>query len=177
MKKQSIYVDMDGVVADFEGGAATFLGYRIDPGKYYPDNDWKKIRNHKRIFRDLPKMKRADEMVNLARRFRDELGYELLFLTAMPHNNDMHWAFWDKILWVKNYYPDIPVHFGPRSSDKKEHCEPGDILIDDRSDNCDQWQAAKGIAIRVKRNSYTSALKELEELLEKKLGLKRLSQY
>ena len=37
--------------------------------------------------------------------------------------------------------------FGPYSKDKHQHCEPGDILIDDRSSNIEEWRAVGGIAI------------------------------
>jgi hypothetical protein len=38
----------------------------------------------------------------------------------------------------------IPVLFGPYSFDKYKHCTPGDILIDDRTSNCEEWRAAGG---------------------------------
>lgn len=177
MKKQTLYLDMDGVVADWVAGAAAIVGYRLDdPKQFYPEHDWIKIRDHARMFRDLPKMPHADEMVRIARRFRDELDWELLFLTAIPHYNDVHWAFWDKMMWTTDYYPDIPVHFGPYSQDKEKHATPGDVLVDDRPDNCSQWRDKQGTAIEVKYGSYNSALMELNSLLERKLSLSRLGQ-
>ena len=175
MKTQTLYLDMDGVVADWVAGAAAIVGYRLDnPKDFYPEQDWIKIRDHARMFSDLPKMPNADEMVNIARRFRDELGWQLLFLTAIPHYNDVHWAFWDKMKWVNEHYPDIPVHFGPYSQDKEKHATPGDILVDDRPDNCSQWREKQGIAVEVKYGSYNSALMELNDMLERELSLTRL---
>lgn len=163
---KTIYLDMDGVVADWEAGAAELVGYVSEyPEKPYPPSDWEKIRNHKRIFRNLPKMKRADELVELARRFRDELGWQLLFLTAVPHYNDIHWAYYDKVMWAFERYPDIPVHFGPYSQDKRNHTKPGDILVDDRFDNCEGWREAGGIAVRVTKY-YGEALDELRRVFE-----------
>jgi hypothetical protein len=77
----------------------------------------------------------------------------------------VHWAFWDKILWAQERYPDIPVHFGPYSEDKQKHCVPGDILVDDRPDNCQSWRDAGGIAVRVTKE-YGLALEELNRILE-----------
>ena len=54
------------------------------------------------------------------------------------------------------------------------HCKSGDILVDDRPDNCAQWKEANGIAIRVDYQNYNKALQELEEILEKKLSLRSL---
>jgi hypothetical protein len=164
----TLFLDMDGVVADWEAGVAEFIGYTLeDPTAHYPASDWQKIRAHVRLFRHLPKMQRADEMVNIARKFRDELGYELIFLTAVPHYNDIHWAFYDKVLWALDNYPDIPVHFGPFAADKQRHCQPGDILVDDRQDNCQHWAAASGIPVNVPRE-YEPALVELEALFNSK---------
>lgn len=163
----TIYLDMDGVVADWVAEVEKIIGYRLtDPSVRYPAVDWEKIRGHIRIFRDMPKMPQADEMVNLARKFRDDLGYQLLFLTAIPHYNDVHWAFYDKMVWAQEKYPDIPVHFGPYSEDKKKHCIPGDILVDDRKDNCEGWTEAGGIAVRVTAD-YQKALNELEDLYQR----------
>lgn len=167
MNKKTFYLDIDGVIADWVTNATKIIGYELtDPRSYYPPEDWVKLRDHQRLFLNLPKMKHADEMVSLARKFRDVLGYELLFLTAIPHYNDVHWAFWDKMLWAQERYPDIPVHFGPYSQDKQKHCRPGDILVDDRIDNCEQWEQAGGIAVKVDLD-YISALDAVQALFDK----------
>lgn len=172
---QTIYLDMDGVIADFVAGAAEITGHRLsDPTQMYKDEDWVKIRDHQHIFRNLPLMPYANEIADVARRFRDELGWGLLFLTAIPHYNDMPWSFWDKIKWVEEHFPDIPVHFGPYAADKRSHCTPGDILVDDRLDNCIQWRGAEGVAIHVTDTALAFA--ELKKLLDNKLSLMQLNQ-
>jgi hypothetical protein len=65
----------------------------------------------------------------------------------VPKANDISWAFYDKVIWAQTNFPGIPVMFGPYSKDKWKHCLTGDILIDDRSSNIDEWRAAGGIAI------------------------------
>lgn len=163
---KTFYLDMDGVVADWTGGVEQLIGYRLeDPKVYYPADDWAKIKASVRLFRNLPKMPKADQMVDMARKFRDVHGWQLLFLTAVPHYNDVHWAFWDKMLWVQERYPDIPVHFGPYSGDKQKHCLPGDVLVDDRPDNCQHWEAAGGKAVHVPYDNYDKALDEVAHML------------
>lgn len=134
---------MDGVVADWNMGTA-FLKSR-------PVNQhWTELKlNYPRIYRDLPLTTQAHELVNIARTLRDQNKYNLLFLTAVPKNNDFHWAFYDKVMWAQHYFPDVPVHFGPYSQDKFLHCQPGDILIDDRLDNCQAWTNRQGIAVHI----------------------------
>jgi hypothetical protein len=73
-------------------------------------------------------------------------GYELRFLTAVPRRNDFPWAFEDKVHWANYHFPDIPVWFGPFSDDKQVRSEPGNVLIDDRASNIDQWRARGGWA-------------------------------
>jgi 5'(3')-deoxyribonucleotidase len=163
---QTIYLDLDGVLADFSSAAREVLNKsqdNLDINGRWPDNDWNKIRNHKHFYRTLPLMPRAYEMVALARGFRDTLGWELYMLTAIPHKNDMHHVFHDKIDWVNEHFSDIRVHFGPYSEDKQYHCTPGDILVDDRTSNCEEWRSKGGIAVKVGSN-YALALNELAQL-------------
>jgi 5'(3')-deoxyribonucleotidase len=172
----TIYLDMDGVVADWDAMAQKVLGKpKSSVNGRWPDSDWNKLRDHPNFYRLLSKMPRADDLVNLARRFRDELGWKLYFLTAIPHDNDVPDVFMDKVEWTQEYYPDIRVHFGPYSTDKQDHCRQGDILVDDRSDNCNQWTARGGTAVRVHDDAYNGALKELESILEKKLSMRRIA--
>lgn len=155
---------MDGVVADWEAAAAGFLGRPMrepNSSTFYRNTpeEWERIKTQSRFYRDLPLMPRVDELVDLARQYRDTLGWNLLFLTAVPKNDDVPWAFYDKVLWATERFPDIPVHFGPHSWDKYKHCRTaGDVLVDDRPDNCEQWRAAGGVAFKVDGNDLASVL-------------------
>lgn len=154
----TIYLDMDGVVADFQGAVNDIVGARqIQPHEHYSDEDWQQIRSHQRLFGSLRPLEGADQLVDQARMFRSQLGWNLLFLTAIPHTNDMPWVFWDKMQWVQRYWPDIAVHFGPHSHDKHLHCRPGDVLVDDRGDNCGQWRRAGGRAIHYRSRQQALA--------------------
>jgi hypothetical protein len=159
----TLYLDMDGVVADFDAAAERFIGRpRTTPDDRWRQEDWQRIRMYQHWFLDLPKTAQADQIVTTARKFRDQLGWQLLFLTAIPRGNDFPWAFYDKIKWASCFYPDIPVHFGPYSDDKAAHYSTGDILVDDRLTNCEQWRAAGGEAIRAR--DLDLAHRELEAL-------------
>jgi len=143
---------MDGVVADFRANALRVVGLPSDTDDQYLDREWQRLRDNPHLFLELPLMPRAHELVNIARQYRDHLGWELLFLTAIPRNNDLPWAFHDKAEWVRLHFSEIPVHFGPYSQDKHLHCTtPGDILVDDRADNCSDWTRAGGLAFKVGR--------------------------
>lgn len=174
----TFYLDMDGVVADWDLGVAPIIGElrtRYVNGHYKnTPEEWARIKTHQRLYRDLPVMPLADQLVNLARQYRDQLGWQLLFLTAVPKDDDVPWAFYDKVLWAQEYFPDIPVHFGPHSTDKHRHCSPGDILVDDRKDNCESWQARGGQALRVQSRDLTPVIQELKQDLARRQSFQRL---
>jgi 5'(3')-deoxyribonucleotidase len=174
---QTLYLDMDGVVADWETAANRFFQRPMrepDPHTHYRNTleEWEQIKTQHRFYRDLPLMPRVDELVNLARQYRDELDWELLFLTAVPKNDDVPWVFYDKVHWAQKYFPDIPVHFGPHSWDKCKHCKLGDILVDDRPDNCLQWEEAGGIAFKVDNNDLDTVLHNIIADLTARIALK-----
>lgn len=162
-KPNCLYLDMDGVVADFDTAAEQFLGIprREDyvQGHYkLSREEWDLLKAEERFYRTLPLMELSDQLVSVARQYRDSLGWELKFLTAVPKKLDVPWAFQDKVLWAQEHFPDIPVMFGPLSVDKWRHCQPGDILVDDRWDNCTAWREHGGWAIQVKRRSLAEAI-------------------
>jgi 5'(3')-deoxyribonucleotidase len=162
---KTLYIDMDGVVADWNQGAAQIAGHALNnPTARYSPEDWNKIKNHQRMYRELPLMPEAEALMTLARDFRDRSGWNLLFLTAIPHDNDVHWAFWDKCIWAQRYFPDVAVHFGPYSYDKHLHCQPGDILVDDRPENISDWRQAGGHGVLVVGSDFTAVLAELRSL-------------
>ena len=172
----TFYLDMDGVVADWDAGAARILGgplrEKLVNGHYKNTaEEWLKLRNQHRMYRDLPLMPWANTLVDLARQYRDRLGWELKFLTAVPQNDDMPWAFTDKVYWAMERFPDIPVMFGPHSTDKYKHCRTGDILVDDRSDNCASWTSAGGLAVHVRSHDILPAIDMVRQDLAERMAL------
>lgn len=142
----TLYLDMDGVVADFDEYAYRTLG--VPPsGGIYSDDVWQKLAANPRIYRDLKKTPVADELVSTCKTLSKNYNYDLKFLSAVPKGNDVPWAFYDKMTWALFFFPDIPVMFGPYSKDKYKHCHNGDILIDDRRSNIEEWTAAGGFGI------------------------------
>jgi len=155
-----LFVDIDGVIADFDEYALRISG--IPPRKgVYNSQEWQKIAENPRLYRDLIKTKYADELILQCKNFCEINNYELIFLTAVPKGNDIHYAFYDKVCWVLKYFPDIPVHFGPHSKDKHTHCDDNDILIDDRESNIQEWREAGGTAIH--HENLTDTIRELYE--------------
>jgi 5'(3')-deoxyribonucleotidase len=157
----TLYIDMDGVIADFDEYANRTLGLPPSAGIYL-DDQWTLLAENKRIYRDLKKTPYADQLLEECKDFAITKEYNLQFLTAVPKANDVKWAFFDKVEWAQTHFPGIPVMFGPYSKDKWQHCQPGDILIDDRLSNIDEWRAAGGIAIH--HIAFDTTLYELFKL-------------
>jgi len=177
----TLYLDMDGVLADFNALARQTLRATAQDESdaaargRWPQEEWNKLKHVPNFYRKLPKTDIADDLVKLARKFRDDLGWELRVLTAIPKNNDMPDAFQDKLEWMQQYYPDIRVHFGPYSKDKASHADPGDVLVDDRKDNCREWAEAGGLAVKVNDTDRSAALAELQDLYDRKDSFRRLA--
>lgn len=150
--KIEIYLDMDEVVADFKEYAHRVLaGKQLDNGYRFPDQQWARLRDNPRIFRDLKLKDNATKLVDWCTEYCTNNTATLAFLTALPHKNDIDYAIYDKVHWANLYFPNIPVFFGPFSQDKQRYCKGlNSILIDDRRDNCEQWIAAGGRAFQYK---------------------------
>ena len=143
----NIYLDMDDVVADWMGYARAYLKRpKWQEGEMLPDAEWRTLKDDQRMYSKLHLKEGAYDLVDWCRTYCKETGSGLFFLSAIPHGNDMPWAVQDKVFWGQEYFPDIPVFLGPYSHQKFMHCKPGDILIDDRTSNCQEWERAGGRA-------------------------------
>ena len=142
-----IYLDMDDVVADWMVTARAIVNRNWEYGERIPDTDWNKVKAKERFYRDLPVKPGAYELVEYCQDLLSKGKIEsLAFLTALPHDYSVPYAAQDKVWWAHERFEGIPVFFGPFSHDKYKHCEPGDILIDDRASNCEEWIVAGGQA-------------------------------
>jgi len=141
-----IYLDMDDVVADWHEAAQVILKLRWDKnGERIPQEEWDKIKAELRFYRNLPLKPGAKELVEYCQNLvATGQADDLAFLTALPHDYSMQYAANDKVWWAHEHFPGIPVFLGPFSHDKWRHCESGDILIDDRHSNCNEWRNAGG---------------------------------
>ena len=143
----NIYLDMDDVVADWFGYARDYLREPLfKDGDILPDATWRRLKDDQRMYSKLPIKEGAQELVAWCRNYRDTHNAGLYFLSAIPKGNDMPWAPQDKVFWGYKHFPDIPVFLGPYSHDKWVRCQPGDILIDDRRSNCEDWERAGGLS-------------------------------
>ncbi len=163
---KTVYLDMDGVVADFDRMAIDTLGLDYTPpsGHKFSDPEWEKMRQDPHLYLNLKVISGAKPFVHGVTALCGEMGYRVLFLTAVPSGNDMPWAFYDKIRWADKHFPGIPVWFGPYSRDKHVRAGSDQILIDDRLSNIVDWRRAGGPAVHFQGN-FATALGELKSYM------------
>lgn len=145
---RTIFLDMDGVVADFDTFASNLLGRKIGWHESKFDltkDEWEKLSSVDRLYYNLPLMTDATKLVAYVKSLSTR--FTVQFLTAVPRRTTMPDARADKQAWVDKYFPGMRMDIGPFSHDKQKWCKPGDILIDDRPSNIEEWKAAGGIAI------------------------------
>ena len=145
-EKNTIFVDMDGVIADFDKFLFDKMG-RTFPHNIGPAEDvlmWDFLQNVDRLYWHLPPTEYAFELMDMVL----STGANVEILTAIPRRTAILGAEKDKRDWMIKYFGNaIKVNIGPFSKDKWKHAKAGDILIDDRPDNIDEWNAAGGIGI------------------------------
>ena len=116
-----LYIDLDGVVADFVSAMNTHPKKDTPPYHEHPDTI-------PHIFRDLTPIKGA---INAVNKLLDAAMYEVYFFSTAPWGNPSAWT--DKRLWLE-------AQFGERINRKlilthRKDLVKGDILIDDRPNN------------------------------------------
>lgn len=150
----TIYLDLDGVVADFDAHAKA-------EGKHDAQGKLKYDELDRAWYASMPATEGAKDFYDAAKK----LGI-VKFLTGPILNPD---CFSGKADWVMKFVPEagrnilgdlIIAH----SKDKQYLAKPRRILIDDRALNIKQWIAEGGIGIHHK-GDFAETLKELQRVV------------
>lgn len=146
-----LYVDLDGVIADFDAGYER--AFKVRPKDLPGDVDWDAIEAYRTFYLDLPTM--PDYPSLWARISR----YQPIILTGVPR--EIGGAEAQKREWVNRYFGPKQMVICCRSADKAAYCRPGDLLIDDRENYRQPWLDAGGVWI-----THTSAINTARQLTE-----------
>lgn len=147
----TLFVDMDGVLANFDLHHEAVFGYR--PDDIVRDVDWEAVRARGDFFLELPVMPDALELWEYVKR------HNPVVLTGVPKRVPEAPA--NKRGWIKQYICDRVEVRCCLSSEKSLHCQPGDIIIDDRAKYQHRWEKKGGIWIL-----HRSAAQSIAELME-----------
>jgi hypothetical protein len=153
-----VFVDLDGVLADFDTGYERAFGIR--PSKAADNVDWSLVRKRDGFYAGLPPMPDFDELWG----FLKQLRPRPIILTGVPAS--VPEAPDNKRAWVVKH---IGSHIDVRCCPSKEKCLyalPGDILVDDWTKYQDLWIAKGGRWI-----THRSARETVDALLEMGVGL------
>lgn len=151
MKK--LYLDLDGVMADFDGHFEKLFGKTTS--SVDDDEMWRMIREEETFFDSVPPCKLAISF------FRWIEHLDPIVLTAAPKTFYQVGAQ-QKKNWVKRHLSEdvmvLPIHGG-----KNKHLfmhKPGDVLVDDFEKNIELWRAAGGIGVHHQNFEETKRLVE-----------------
>ena len=167
--KPIVYLDMDGVLADFFGGVEYLFG--VDHWKELTNDKTKDLKKQviDRItgtdfFAVLPKFSTADALIEMVKKFT---GGKFSINTSPLRGDNENSAKYKKV-WISNNIekPDEIIVTGRKESYAKDKASgTPNILIDDRPINIQKWQAAGGYGIlyQANRDSLEKVKKGLED--------------
>ena len=149
MKKTEVYVDMDGVIADFFTEYAKLAGiesgnYRdIPPAKTDPTLN-KMVGTD--FFARLPKIPSADQLISMVVKL-----YGHYHICSSPLRGDFENSEKWKRVWIEKHLKPQPKDI-IITPNKAKYAKQADgtpnILIDDRGSNISAWEQAGGIGIK-----------------------------
>jgi len=146
-----LFLDCDGVLADFDGGAAKVLGM---PPRQFQDRHglgtfWKRLARSKDFYANLDPLPDAHRLFDGVRHLNP------VILTGCPLGG---WAEDQKVRWAARHFPGTRI-ITCMARNKRDHGTPGDILIDDTLKHRHRWEEAGGVFIH-----HRSAARSLAEL-------------
>ncbi len=145
-----IFIDLDGVIADFKTAVEIHPLRNLAPYDIHPDT----IPN---VFLNLGTIPGAFDAVNT---LLDDNRFEIYFLSTAPWNNPSAWT--DKRLWLE-------MLFGEKINRRlilthRKDLLKGDILIDDRPNNgAENFQGKILKFASLEFPDWNSILKELQK--------------
>ena len=157
-----LYLDCDGVLADFERGAADLLG--MAPRAYEKRHGiralWREIARHPDFYGSLPLMPDAMDLFAAVRHLLP------VILTGLPRGN---WAAPQKIRWAAEHFPGTQI-LTVMAVDKRNHAQRGDILVDDQLKHAHLWESAGGIFVH--HRDAASSIAKLRALSPEQMSVR-----
>jgi deoxypyrimidine-specific 5' nucleotidase type C protein (NT5C) len=154
MADRRLFLDADGVLADFDGGARRLLGMtpREFEAKHGRGAFWKRLADARNFYGTLPEMPDARLLFDAVRHLQPTI------LTGLPLGS---WAAPQKVEWAAAHFPGVPI-ITCMARDKHKHMHPGDVLVDDRENHRKAYEAA-GVLFVHHRNAADS-LRQLAKI-------------
>lgn len=161
-KLYKVYIDIDGVLADFDKKAKEITSGKYGRDDFSKGNFWKAVYRYNSevepFFESLPKMSGADKLMNFAVNNFENVA--LLTATGFTPKD----AAEQKTRWAAKNFPGIKTLTVTNSAHKAVYSNPRSILIDDRTASIDPWRKAGGLGILF--TNTDQAISELKTVLK-----------
>ena len=136
----ALFLDCDGVLADFDAGARAVLG-GMTPAQFEARHSkrefWKRLARTPNFYGALPLMADARDL------FDAVAHLDPTILTGLPIGG---WAAPQKVAWAAEHFPGTPI-ITCMARDKYRYMRIGDVLVDDREDHRGKWEDAGGVFV------------------------------
>lgn len=155
--RQTIYLDMDGVLADFDA-ALRDRGVANNETNFIhlPKDQWtasqveldrqvRECMESPNFWNHIPLMDGAKALWQYAMSFR-----QVYVLTALPRESMFPGRIEaQKRAWIQRYFGPFPNDqiIVCQRADKKKYATQGGVLVDDMLVNCREWEAAGGTSV------------------------------
>lgn len=152
--KPRLFLDCDGVLADFDRGVRDLLG--TSPHQFIARHGngtfWKRLAQANNFYASLPEMRDARQLFDAVQQLKPTI------LTGLPIGR---WAAPQKIEWAAEHFPGVPI-ITCMARDKHKHMHPGDVLVDDRENHRATYEAAGVVFIH--HRSAEDSLRQLANI-------------
>ena len=149
-----LFLDLDGVLADFDAGAQALLG--MAPAEFEARHGrsefWRRIASAPNFYGTLAEMPDARCLFDAVEHLKPTI------LTGLPVGK---WAAPQKVTWAAEHFPGVPI-ITCMARDKHLHMSDGDVLVDDR-DNHRAIYEREGVVFIHHRNAEDS-LRQLAKI-------------
>ena len=153
-RQPHLFLDCDGVLADFDAGVKQLLG--MSPAafqaKHSAGDFWKRLARAPSFYGDLEEMPDAQQLFAAVKHLKPTI------LTGLPLGR---WAAPQKERWAAAHFPGVPI-ITTMARQKHLHMDPGDVLVDDRDKHRDLWEHAGGVFVH--HRSAEDSLRQLAEI-------------
>jgi 5'(3')-deoxyribonucleotidase len=136
-----IFIDCDGVLADFDRAYADLMGgsMKETEEKLGWEEAWAKLREKApNFYAELPVMPDAWDLMRGLQKYRP------VILTGCPEGG---WSEAQKIAWGQEHFKGFTMCTVGRSFLKNKYCHAGDILVDDYLKYAKDWIEANGLFV------------------------------
>jgi 5'(3')-deoxyribonucleotidase len=154
MAQPRLFLDADGVLADFDLSARHLLG--LSPKQFIAKHGrsefWRRLARAPNFYGELPEMPDARILFDAVKHLKPTI------LTGLPIGS---WAAPQKVEWAAEHFPGVPI-ITCMARDKHKHMHRGDVLVDDREKHRAAYEA-HGVVFIHHRNARDS-LRQLAKI-------------